>query len=141
MKFLRLGPVGTEVPCVLDAGNTARDISSIIHDFTPETIPAIGELLADVDLSTLPVVEQDGARIAAPMTQPRNVYCIGLRSSASALMMFSARLPITIPSSTSQSSFVIFGEYRIGALGAQNVTADLLNKIGSAGISMPASAA
>jgi 2,4-diketo-3-deoxy-L-fuconate hydrolase len=81
MKFLRLGPVGTEVPCVLDAGNTARDISSIIHDFTPETIPAIGELLADVDLSTLPVVEQDGARIAAPMTQPRNVYCIGLNYS------------------------------------------------------------
>lgn len=81
MKFLRLGPVGAEVPCVLDAANTARDISGIIHDLTPETIPTIGAILADVDLTTLPAVEQNSVRIAAPMTQPRNIYCIGLNYS------------------------------------------------------------
>jgi 2-keto-4-pentenoate hydratase/2-oxohepta-3-ene-1,7-dioic acid hydratase in catechol pathway len=65
----------------LDIQNVARDVSKIINDFTPETIPTLSKVLADVDLSTLPVVEQGGTRIAAPMTQPRNVYCIGLNYS------------------------------------------------------------
>jgi 2-keto-4-pentenoate hydratase/2-oxohepta-3-ene-1,7-dioic acid hydratase in catechol pathway len=81
MKFLRLGPVGSEVPCVFDDEGRARDVSATVDDFTPETIPTLRKVLTDVDLSTLPVVEQNGARIAAPMTQPRDVYCIGLNYS------------------------------------------------------------
>ncbi|MBD8878211.1 fumarylacetoacetate hydrolase family protein [Roseibium polysiphoniae] len=78
MKFLRLGEAGQEKPCVLDASGTARDISSVVADITPETIPGLTDALKSVDLSTLPVVEQEGVRIGAPVSQPRNIYCIGL---------------------------------------------------------------
>lgn len=81
MKFLRLGPLGREVPCVLDTEGTARDVSEIVGDFTPETIPTLRKILADVNLSNLPAVEQVGTRTGTPMTQPRNVYCIGLNYS------------------------------------------------------------
>jgi hypothetical protein len=41
MKFLRLGPVGSEVPCVFDDEGRARDVSATVDDFTPETIPTL----------------------------------------------------------------------------------------------------
>ncbi|MEY1554590.1 fumarylacetoacetate hydrolase family protein [Yoonia sp. R2331] len=81
MKFLRIGPADREVPCVLDAEGGARDVSGIVDDFTPDTIPTLRQTMARVDLSTLPVIEQGGMRIGTPMTQPRNVYCIGLNYS------------------------------------------------------------
>lgn len=81
MKLLRLGATGSEIPCLLDHDSCARDVSSQVSDFTPETIPLLQGLLADIDVSTLPVVVQEGARVATPMTQPRNIYCIGLNYS------------------------------------------------------------
>ncbi|MFY0682670.1 MAG: fumarylacetoacetate hydrolase family protein [Thalassovita sp.] len=81
MKFLRLGAEGKEVPCVLDTSNEARDISSLVADISPDSITDLVAAVAGVDLSTLPVVAQDGVRVATPMAQPRNIYCIGLNYS------------------------------------------------------------
>jgi 2-keto-4-pentenoate hydratase/2-oxohepta-3-ene-1,7-dioic acid hydratase in catechol pathway len=81
MKLLRIGPEGQEVPCVLDAGGAARDVSSLVADFTPRTIAGLVELLAGADLAALPAVATSGARIAPPVAQPRNIYCIGLNYS------------------------------------------------------------
>lgn len=81
MKFIRLGESGAEVPCVLDEAGHARDVSTIVADFTPETIPTLQNAIKETDLSTLPEIVQKGVRIGTPMTQPRNIYCIGLNYS------------------------------------------------------------
>lgn len=81
MIFLRLGNEGHEIPCVLDDTGTARDVSSVVGDFTPESIPGLRAALTGADLSALPEVARYGARVGTPMTQPRNIYCIGLNYS------------------------------------------------------------
>lgn len=81
MIFLRLGNEGHEIPCVLDDTGTARDVSSMVGDFTPESIPGLRTALTGADLSALPEVARDSARVGTPMTQPRNIYCIGLNYS------------------------------------------------------------
>ncbi len=81
MKLLRVGNAGAETPCVSDAAGKARDVSSIVPDFTSETIANVDEALSGVDFDSLPVVATEGQRIAAPLSQPRNVYCIGLNYS------------------------------------------------------------
>ena len=81
MKLLRVGNAGAETPCVSDAAGKVRDVSSIVPDFTPETIANVDEALSGVDLDSLPVVATEGQRIGAPLSQPRNVYCIGLNYS------------------------------------------------------------
>lgn len=82
MKLLRIGDVDQEVPCVLDDAGLARDVSGLIEDFGPNTLG--GDLLSTlqgVDLSTLDVVKMQGARIGSPISQPKNIYCIGLNYS------------------------------------------------------------
>jgi 2-keto-4-pentenoate hydratase/2-oxohepta-3-ene-1,7-dioic acid hydratase in catechol pathway len=73
-----VGEPGQEIPCVLDADGVARDVSSLVADFTPETIDGLVAKLASADLSALPGVEIGNARIAPPTAQPRNIYAIGL---------------------------------------------------------------
>ena len=81
MKLMRIGESGAETPCVVDSTDTARDVSGIMSDFGPETLGGLAKALAGVDLGTLPAVDQSGARIGAPIAQPRNIYCIGLNYS------------------------------------------------------------
>lgn len=81
MKFLRVGAAGTETPCVLDGAGNARDVSSIVPDFTPDTIASLRDALAGVDLESMPIVDIEGQRIGAPMSRPPNIYCIGLNFS------------------------------------------------------------
>ncbi len=81
MKLVRVGVAGREIPCIVDAKGVARDASSVVADFGPDTIEALPSLLAGLDQSALPAVETNGARIGTPMTQPRNIYCIGLNYS------------------------------------------------------------
>jgi len=78
MKLLRVGEFGRETPCILDATGTARSIAGLVTDISPETIPELADRLDGVDVSTLPVVPLAGARLGSPMSQPRNIYCIGL---------------------------------------------------------------
>lgn len=81
MKLLRIGARGQEIPCVMDAAGAARDVSPLVADFSPETIPGVISALTGADLSVLAVVATEGARIGTPMAQPRNIYCIGLNYS------------------------------------------------------------
>ncbi|MEP3049028.1 MAG: fumarylacetoacetate hydrolase family protein [Roseibium sp.] len=81
MKFLRLGAAGSEKPCVLDENGTARDISSVVPDIRPETISGLVDAMAGVDVSGLSEVAQENVRVGTPMSQPRNIYCIGLNYS------------------------------------------------------------
>ncbi len=78
MKYIRVGAEGAETPCVLDASGIARDVSSVVADFTPETIPFLDDSVRKADLDALPAVNTDGQRIGTPMTQPRNIYLIGM---------------------------------------------------------------
>jgi len=80
MKFLRVGEKGAEQPCILDAEGRARSLVSLVSDITPETTPSLVEKLTGADIDTLPLVD-DNARIGAPISQPRNIYCIGLNYS------------------------------------------------------------
>ncbi|RMA43658.1 fumarylacetoacetate hydrolase family protein [Rhodophyticola porphyridii] len=81
MKFMRIGAVGAETPAVLDENGIARDLSEIVSDIGPETLPYLETRMAPLTLSDLPEVPIHGARIGAPFARPRNVWCIGLNYS------------------------------------------------------------
>lgn len=83
MKLLRFGERhGAKIPCILDNDGQARDVSSLVDDFTPQTLsPAMFERLRGADLKALPVVDPAGRRLAPPVAQPRNIWCIGLNYS------------------------------------------------------------
>ncbi len=81
MKFIRVGALGAERPCAIDASGTARDLSSLVADITPETIPSLVDQVSGVELESLPAVDAEGQRIGAPMSRPPNIYCIGLNFS------------------------------------------------------------
>ncbi|WP_380056881.1 fumarylacetoacetate hydrolase family protein [Falsihalocynthiibacter sp. SS001] len=80
MKYLRLGKEGAETPCVLDAKGVARDVSSLVRDFGPKTLADLPELFSELDLDELPIYEGD-KRVGTPISQPKNIYCVGLNYS------------------------------------------------------------
>ena len=68
MRLMRYGARdGAKTPVVLDAAGQARDVSSLVADFTPETIETLRQTLDGVDLEGLPLFEAQGQRIAAPV--------------------------------------------------------------------------
>lgn len=83
MKLARYGDRhGSKIPCILDADGTPRDASSIVGDFGPRTMSS--ELLAKLratDVASLPVAKVDGMRLAPPIAQPFNIWCVGLNYS------------------------------------------------------------
>lgn len=83
MKLLRYGDrFGAKVPCVMDADGNARDVSSLVTDFGPRTLsPDLMDQLRGADLSSLPVIDTTGLRVAPPVAQPFNIWCIGLNYS------------------------------------------------------------
>lgn len=80
MKLSRYGDrTGTKVPCIIDADGVARDASSIVADFGPRTLdPDLLARLAATDPAGLPVAEIAGKRLAPPVAQPFNIWCVGL---------------------------------------------------------------
>jgi len=79
MKLMRVGSKDCETPCVLDANNVVRDVSSLIGDFGPQTLgEPLLETLRAADLSALPAVDCENMRIGPPMSRPRTIFCIGL---------------------------------------------------------------
>ncbi|PRY20870.1 2-keto-4-pentenoate hydratase/2-oxohepta-3-ene-1,7-dioic acid hydratase in catechol pathway [Aliiruegeria haliotis] len=83
MKLMRFGDrYGAKTPCILDADGTPRDVSSIVGDFGPRTMsPELLAKLKAADLSALPTVDTAGKRIAPPVAQPFNIWCVGLNYS------------------------------------------------------------
>lgn len=83
MKFMRFGDrFGAKIPTLLDDQGQPRDLSGIVGDLGPNTISAaLFDRLADIDPASLPLADITGLRIAPPMSQPRNIWCVGLNFS------------------------------------------------------------
>ena len=83
VKLLRYGDrLGKKIPCVMDSDGQARDVSSLVEDFGPKTLsPDLLSRLRAADLKALPIVATEGLRLAPPMSQPLNIWCIGLNYS------------------------------------------------------------
>jgi 2-keto-4-pentenoate hydratase/2-oxohepta-3-ene-1,7-dioic acid hydratase in catechol pathway len=78
MKLMRFGPKGQEKPAILDADGNMRDLSSVVNDISKEQLlPENLASLADVDVNSLPIVEQ-GVRIGACVGNVGKFICIGL---------------------------------------------------------------
>ena len=83
MKLMRYGDRhGAKTPCLLDDDGVARDASSLVGDFGPRSL-AGGALdkLRDVDPASLPRADIAGRRLAPPVAQPFNIWCVGLNYS------------------------------------------------------------
>lgn len=83
MQLARYGDRnGPKTPCIIDRNGVARDASSLVADFGPDTLsPALLAKLRDADPASLPEADIKGKRRAAPVAQPRNIWCIGLNYS------------------------------------------------------------
>ena len=91
MKLLRYGPVGKELPGIVDSRGGLRALSSLIKDIDAATLSpqALGSLAA-VELDRLPLVEEP-VRLGPPLAAFKEVIGIGLNYRDHAL---EAGLPI-----------------------------------------------
>jgi 2-keto-4-pentenoate hydratase/2-oxohepta-3-ene-1,7-dioic acid hydratase in catechol pathway len=84
-KFLRLGPVGSEIPAVDTGDGVVRDLRPLTADIDGAFLERDGLRLARAAASDLPVLE--GAadlRVGAPIARPAAVLCIGQNYAAHA---------------------------------------------------------
>ncbi|MGN6469977.1 MAG: fumarylacetoacetate hydrolase family protein [Rhizobiaceae bacterium] len=78
MKLVRFGRKGKEKPGVVDKDGVIRDVSSLVPDYTPETIsPSLLRTLKKADLSALPAAPKN-ARLGAPLARTGHFIAIGL---------------------------------------------------------------
>jgi 2-keto-4-pentenoate hydratase/2-oxohepta-3-ene-1,7-dioic acid hydratase in catechol pathway len=78
LKLVRFGEKGREKPGVIDKDGAIRDVSSLVSDFSPETIsPSLKQKLEQADLSSLPLAPK-GARFGAPLSRTGHFIAIGL---------------------------------------------------------------
>ncbi len=78
MKLLRVGDANNEKPAVLDKDNNIRDLSSIIHDFTPQTLNfEIFHKIEKTNISNLPILDNK-KRIGSCISNPSKFIGIGL---------------------------------------------------------------
>ena len=96
MKFARLGPVGHEIPTVLD-GDRHRDLRPLTSDVTGEFLATdpVGTVSAAIAAGQMPEVDATGLRIGAPIARPSAVICVGMNYAAHAAESGSA--PPEIP--------------------------------------------
>lgn len=78
MKLIRFGPPGQERPGMIDANGTARDASSLIHDWSGSALETrfLGTL-TEATVSRLPAIDRD-CRLGSPIAMPGKIVCIGL---------------------------------------------------------------
>ena len=78
MKLLRVGDANNEKPAVLDKDNNIRDLSSIIDDFTPQTLNfEIFHKIEKTNISNLPILDNK-KRIGSCISNPSKFIGIGL---------------------------------------------------------------
>lgn len=78
MKLIRFGERGQEKPGLIGADGKLRDASSLVSDYSPETIAQdLAGKLAGVDASTLPEVPE-GVRLGSPVSRVGHFIAIGL---------------------------------------------------------------
>ena len=76
-----MGPAGQEIPAIYHSDSTFRDVSSIISDFSGETLhPKRLADLAEVDIASLPILEGN-LRYGPPITGTGKFICVGLNYS------------------------------------------------------------
>ena len=78
MKIGRIGPFGHEKPVVFRDTNTAVDVSSVISDWSRDTLSAGAVDAVSAALDSLPVIEVGNQRIGSPVARPTKILCIGL---------------------------------------------------------------
>ncbi|GGT03817.1 fumarylacetoacetate hydrolase family protein [Streptomyces chromofuscus] len=80
MRFLRVGPAGSERPAVLDADGVAHDLTSLTADIDGTFLAGDGVQRTRAALAegALPRREVTGRRIGAPVARPGKVVCVGL---------------------------------------------------------------
>ena len=76
MKLVRFGDDGFEKPGVIDSQGVLRDLSTIVKDIDPGTLPGLRAKLPS-DLSSLPVVAGN-PRFGCPVARPGKIVSIGL---------------------------------------------------------------
>jgi 2-keto-4-pentenoate hydratase/2-oxohepta-3-ene-1,7-dioic acid hydratase in catechol pathway len=90
LKFIRLGPLGSERPAVIDEQGAVRDLSGLTVDIDGAFLAAGGLDAAAQALAAgeLPLLDDPGdgsaLRIGAPIARPTAVICIGLNYAAHA---------------------------------------------------------
>lgn len=78
MKLVRYGQPGSELPGILDAQGTLRDLSMLLPDIGPAQLqPRTLAALAAIDASRLPAVE-GAPRLGCPVGGVGKIVCVGL---------------------------------------------------------------
>ena len=78
MKLLRVGNINNEKPAVIDKDNNFRDLSSVIDDFTPDTLNfETIEKIKKINLLNLPIIKFE-KRIGPCVSRPSKFIGIGL---------------------------------------------------------------
>jgi len=81
----RLGEIGSEKPVVFINENEAVFVDSLIDDWSRESLLNDGfDRVSKSDLKLLPRVKVSDYRIAAPLTRPTKIICVGLNYKAHA---------------------------------------------------------
>lgn len=86
MRFMRLGPPGSEIPVLVD-GSDHLDLRRVTPDITGDFFAADGVARARAALEAGELSVLDGAdemRVGAPVARPQAVLCIGLNYAAHA---------------------------------------------------------
>lgn len=86
MRFARLGPVGQEIPVVVE-GEVAYDLRPVTPDIDGAFLSSGGPARAAAALAARELVPLDGAealRTGAPIARPSAVLCIGMNYAAHA---------------------------------------------------------
>ena len=85
MLIGRLGEIGSEKPVVFINENEAVFVDSLIDDWSRESLLNDGfDRVSKSDLKLLPRVKVSDYRIAAPLTRPTKIICVGLNYKAHA---------------------------------------------------------
>jgi 2-keto-4-pentenoate hydratase/2-oxohepta-3-ene-1,7-dioic acid hydratase in catechol pathway len=78
MKLLRYGPIGQELPGILDSTGNVRALRPIVRDIDPTVLSPEGlRFLGALDVSKLPLVSNPG-RLGSPIGAVREIIAIGL---------------------------------------------------------------
>lgn len=77
MKLCRYGDVGLEKPGIVDTNNVLRDLSEIVEDITPETLPSVLAMMTEEEISRFPVVTGNH-RLGTPIKTVSKFVAIGL---------------------------------------------------------------
>jgi 2-keto-4-pentenoate hydratase/2-oxohepta-3-ene-1,7-dioic acid hydratase in catechol pathway len=81
VKLLRVGPVGQERPVVLDDAGNLRDIGEPEINGAFLASGGVARVREALERDALPVVEEEGLRVGAPIARPGKIVCIGLNYS------------------------------------------------------------